>query len=75
MLHEGSSAGGCGTSLEAVDGALFVAGRAVFGLLGDGGEVGGVVFGGHGDPAEEEAGEGGVAVEDSGVFAVDVEEI
>ena len=44
----------------AVDGALFVAGGAVFFLLGDGGEVGGVVFGGHGYVAEEETGEGGV---------------
>ena len=59
----------------AVDGALFVAGGAVFFLLGDGGEVGGVVFGGHGDGAEEEAGEGGVLVEDVAALGVDVEEV
>ncbi len=42
---------------------------------GDGGEVGYVVFGGHGDGAEEEAGEGGVAVEDIAALGVDVEEV
>ena len=41
---------------------------------GDGGEVGEVVFGGHGDGAEEEAGEGGVAVEDGAALGVDVED-
>jgi hypothetical protein len=35
----------------AVDGALFVAGGAVVFLLGDGGEIGGVILGGHGDGA------------------------
>ena len=38
----------------AVDGALFVAGGAVFFLAGDGFEVGGVVFGRHGDVVQEE---------------------
>ena len=46
-------------SLEAVDGAEFVAGGAVLFLLGDGGQVGDVVFGGHGDAAHPDAGEGG----------------
>ena len=36
-------------SLEAVDGAEFVAGGAVLFLLGDGGEIGEMVVGGHGD--------------------------
>ncbi len=44
-------------------------------MLGDGGEVGDVVFGGHGDGAEEEAGEGGVLVEDVAALGVDVEEV
>jgi len=60
---------------EAVDGALFVAGGAVLFLLGDGSEVGGVVFGGHGYGAEEKAGKGRVAVEDGAALGVDVEEI
>jgi len=51
-----------GAAGEAVDGALFVAGGAVLFLLGDGGQVCGVVFGRHGYGAEEEAGEGGVAI-------------
>ncbi len=34
-----------------------------------------MVFGGHGDGAEEEAGEGGVAVEDVAALGVDVEEV
>ena len=59
----------------AVDGALFVAGGAVVFLLGDGGEIGGVVFGGHGYRAEEETGEGGVLVEDVATLGVDVEEV
>ena len=59
----------------AVDGALFIAGRAVVFLLGDGGEVGGVVLGGHGDGAEEETGEGGVLVENFAALGVDVEEV
>jgi hypothetical protein len=36
-------------ALEAVDGAEFVAGGAVLFLLGDGGEIGEMVVGGHGD--------------------------
>src|SRR5271170_1576583 len=60
---------------EAVDGALLVAGRAVVLLLGDSGEVGGVVFGGHGYGAEEETGEGGVLVQNFAALCVDVEEI
>jgi len=59
----------------AVDGALFISGRAVVFLLSDGGEVGGVVLGGHGDGAEEEAGEGGMLVEDFAALGVDVEEV
>ncbi len=66
---------GLGAAGVAVDGALFVAGGAVLFLLGDGGEVGGVVFGGHGYGAEEEAGEGGVVVEDGAALGVDVEEV
>ncbi len=62
-------------AFQAVNGAEFVAGRAVFLLLGDGGEVGGVVGGGHGDEAGPEAGEGGVVVEVGVVFGVDVEEV
>ena len=34
-----------------------------------------MVFGGHGDGAEEETGEGGVAIEDSAALGVDVEEV
>ena len=49
---------------EAVDGAELVAGGAVLFLFGDLGQVGEVVLGAHGDHAVEEAGEGGVAVED-----------
>ena len=59
----------------AVDGALLVAGGAVLFLSGDGGEVGDVIFGGHGYGAEEETGEGGVAVEDVGALGVDIEEV
>jgi hypothetical protein len=59
----------------AVDGALFLSCRAVFLLLGDGGKIGGVVLRGHGDGAEEEAGEGGVLVEDFSALGVDVEEV
>jgi hypothetical protein len=59
----------------AVDGTLFVAGGAVFFLAGDGFEVGGVVFGGHGYVGEEELGEGRVAVEDVGALGVDVEDV
>ncbi len=57
---------------EAVDGAEFVAGGAVFLLLGDGGEVGDVVGGGHGDGTHPEAGEGGVVVEVGVVLGVGV---
>ena len=63
------------TAFEAVDGAEFVAGGAVFLLLGDGGEVGEVVCGGHGDGAGPEAGEGGVVVEVGVVFCVGVEKV
>ena len=69
------SGGLWGTACVAVDGALFVAGGAVFALLGDGGEVGGVVFGGHGDEAVPETGEGGVVVEDVAALGVDVEDV
>ena len=62
-------------ALEAVDSAEFVAGAAVFFLLGYGGEVGQVVGGGHGDGAGPEAGEGGVVVEVGVVLGVDVEEV
>ena len=44
-------------------------------MLGDGGDICGVVFRGHGDGAEEEACEGGVAVEDAAALGVDIEEI
>ena len=62
-------------ALKTVDGAEFVAGGSVFFLLGDGGHVGSVVGGGHGDQAGPEPGEGGVAVEVGVVFRVDVEEV
>jgi hypothetical protein len=65
----------CGAAGVAVDGALFVAGGAVLFLLGDGGEIGDVVFGGHGYGAEEETGEGGVLVEDGAALGVDVEDV
>ena len=58
-----------------VDGALFIAGGAVVSLLGDGGEVGGVIFRGHGYGAEEETGECGVLIEDFAALGVDVKEI
>ena len=44
-------------------------------MRGDGFEIGGVVFGGHGDFAEEELREAGVAVEGVGALGVDVEEV
>ena len=59
----------------AVDGAKFVAGGAVLFLFGDGGDVGEVVGGGHGDEAGPEAGEGRVAVEVGVVLGVNVEEV
>jgi hypothetical protein len=59
----------------AVDGAELVAGGAVLFLLGDGGEVGEVVGGGHGDRAHPETGEGGMAVEQGAVLGVGVEEV
>ena len=62
-------------AFEAVNSTEFVAGGAVFPLLGDGGQVSGVVGGGHGDEAGPEAGEGGVVIEVGVVFGVDVEEV
>lgn len=44
-------------------------------MLGDGGEIGSVVFGRHGYGAEEETGEGGVPVEDGAALGVDVEKV
>ena len=44
-------------------------------MLSYGGEIGGVVFGGHGYEAVPEAGEGGVAVEDGTALGVDVEDV
>jgi hypothetical protein len=67
--------GAFGAAGVAIDGALFVAGGAVFLLAGDGFEVGGVVFGGHFDVVEEELGEGGVAIEDVGALGVDVDQV
>ena len=67
--------GAFGAAGVAIDGALFVAGGAVLALAGDGGEVGGVIFGGHADVVEEELREGGVAVEDVGALGVDVDEV
>ncbi len=64
-----------GAAGVAVDGALFVAGGAVLFLRGDGGQVGDVIFRRHLDGAEEEAGEGGVVVEDGAALSVDVEEV
>ena len=58
-----------------VDGAEFVAGGAVLFLLRDGGEVGYVVGGRHGDAAHPEAGEGGVVVEEGVVLGVGVHEV
>ena len=59
----------------AVDGAELVAGGAVLLLLSDGGQVGDVVGGGHGDAAHPEAGEGGVVVEQGVVLGVGVDEV
>jgi len=60
----------------AVDGALFVAGGAVVFFAGAmAARSGGVVLGGHGYGAEEEASEGGVLVEDFAALGVDVEEV
>lgn len=68
--------GGVGdAAFKAIDGAAFVAGGAVFFLIGDGGEVGEMVGGGHGDGAHPEAGEGGVVVEERVVLGVCVEEV
>jgi len=69
------SGGLCGAAGIAVDGALLVTGGAVVFLLGDGGDVGGVIFGRHGYGAEEKTGEGGIPVEDVAALGVDVEEI
>src|ERR1039458_3068336 len=74
-LGGGGEGGAFGAAGVAVDGALFVAGRTVFALAGDGFQVGGVVLRGHLDVVEEELGEGGIAVEDAGAFRVDVDEI
>jgi len=60
---------------EAVDGAKLVASGAVLFLLGDGGEVGEVVGGGHGDAAHPETLEGRVVVEQGVVFGVGVDEV
>ncbi len=54
---------------------MLIAGGAVFELFGDLAEVGDVVFGGHGDAALPEFGEGGVAVKDGAVLGVDVGEV
>jgi hypothetical protein len=59
----------------AVDGALFITRGTVVFLLRDGGEISGVVLGGHRDWAEEETGEGGVLVENLAALGVDVEEV
>jgi hypothetical protein len=59
----------------AIDGAELVAGRAVLFLFCDGGEVGDVVGGGHGDGAHPEASEGGMAVEQGVVLGIDIEEV
>ena len=59
----------------AVDGTLLVTGGPVIFLLGDGGDVRGVVFRRHGDGAEKETSEGGIQVEDPATLGVDVEEI
>src|SRR6185437_8988869 len=77
-MQKGNSAldsGFSGAAGVAVDGTLFVSGAAVFFLLGYRGEVGGVVFGGHGDRAVEEAGEGWMFVEDGAALGVDVEDV
>lgn len=63
------------TFLETIDGAELISGRAVLFLLGDGGEVGDVVLGGHGDAAEPDASEGRVAIDERVVLGVDVDEI
>ena len=60
---------------EAEDGADFVSGRAILLLCGDLGEIGEMIDVAHGDGTVENALEGGVAVEDSDVLCVDVEEI
>ncbi len=62
-------------AFESVDGAEFVAGGAVLFLLRDGGEVGEMVGGCHGDGACPEAGEGGMAVEQGVVLGVGVQEV
>lgn len=59
----------------AVDRAEFVSGGAVLFLLGDGGEVGEVVVGGHRDVAMPEAGEGRVVIEERIMLRIDVYEI
>ncbi len=63
------------TACKAIDGAEFVAGRAVLFLLCDGSEVGDMVGGCHGDGAHPEAREGGMAVEERVVLGVGVEEV
>lgn len=60
---------------EAEDGAELVSGRTILLLFGDFSEVGEVVFGGHGNHAVEEAGEGWVPVENGGVFGVNVQKV
>lgn len=61
--------------MKAVDGAEFVTGGAVLFLFGNGGEVGQVVVGGHGDEAGPETAEGRVAIEVGVVLGVDVDEV
>jgi hypothetical protein len=69
-LRSGAVAAG-----EAVEGAEFVAGGTILFLFGDGGEVGDVVVGRHGDGAHPEALEGWMAVEQGAVLGVGVEEV
>jgi len=61
--------------VEAEDGAELVAGGTVLVLLGDGGEIGDVIFGGHGDAAEPETLEAWVVVDEGIVLGVGVEEV
>ena len=74
-LGGGLENGSDGAAGVAVDGALFVAGRAVLFLLCDGFEIGGVVLGRHLHLIEEKLRESGMAVEDVGALSVGVDEI
>jgi hypothetical protein len=63
------------TASKPIDRAELVAGRAVFFLFGDGGEIGDVIGRCHGDRTYPQAGEGGMAIEQRTMLGVGVEQV